>query len=107
MLMVRSQQCQRLPRWCRLDLLSPLSGAVKQLVDLMYIFLSGRYFFYAPVTCTINYTNYLRHLITFTAMLLSSPPSSALILSYCSHLRPFCPLCILSTFINTIIHLHP
>src|SRR6267154_4114828 len=40
------------------------------------------------VTCTINYTNHLHHLITFTATLPSSPPSSAIILSYHSRLRP-------------------
>jgi len=43
---------------------------------------------YMAVTCMINYTNYLHHLITFTATSPSSPPSSAIILSYCSCLHP-------------------
>src|SRR6267154_1048522 len=57
------------------------------------------------VICTISHINDPHHLITFTATLLSSPPSSALITILPFTSPPLRPLCIHSAFINTIIHL--
>ena len=56
--------------------------------------------------CHMHDQNYLHRLITFTATLPSSPPSSALILSYCSCLRPsayyaFSPPSLTLLFIST------
>src|SRR6267154_3918504 len=61
----------------------------------------------ASVICMISHINDPHHLITFATTLPSSPPSSALITILPFMSPPLRPLCILSTFINTIIHLRP
>src|SRR6267154_3153446 len=59
------------------------------------------------VICTISHINDPHHLITFAATLPSSLPSSALITILPFTSLPLRPLCILSAFINAIIHLRP